>query len=684
MEEINNISDDISRMPNCTEKICLDLLQKLLQHKVDGAVNLSSENAIENIYENLEHQIKKEELNSQSVNQILVDLKSKTSISDGITCLRKLIKEIRPLNIQEIVRLVTKAAEGNSLISGQDIVLFIGETGTGKSTTIQFLAGCKMVEKRVEVAKDVFIDDHIEAVSFPDNNPTLTGVKSSCLNQSETRYIKPVRVNLREVIGPSEDGYINLCDAPGYGDTAGPEVDIANSIGVINTIEKCTSVKVVALLSSKNSGDRGQGIQKLARLLVNLIEDIEERTDAIIYLFTKYPIGDNVNANLVNLKNCIQSNLEKDKGFMIVINDMIEKTEKETLIIDPIKGTPKNILKVLKSIQGIKFPDKVFRYPFSPECLSTIKNQVQRYQKNISSALKHKNNELALFYLNNLKTSNDLIKKDFLNEAYNKAVNLILENHQNYCEETKAKFNRALQSQDGLKEDDIQEYKKAIEFIKDSQIFIDHFGSRIIIPSFFIQNITVEFQKIKEKLKEKLKDESISNPLFGVYLDNLFAVSSSLVHFHANYIKECEELETVANSLFSNIKELIKPDKFEEFSEKVLILYNSSIVFKSHDFSKNFEEKYILSIELFLAYLREFANDPLLEKRKISEKEVQTLNKYVEYLRSAKENSVLQDRMVLYSKLIKNRVNETSKNSNILSLIFNEFLEKINDYFEVI
>ena len=36
------------------------------------------------------------------------------------------------------------AAEGSSSISGQDIVLFIGETGSGKSTTIQFLARCKM------------------------------------------------------------------------------------------------------------------------------------------------------------------------------------------------------------------------------------------------------------------------------------------------------------------------------------------------------------------------------------------------------------------------------------------------------------------------------------------------------------------------------------------------------------
>ena len=256
-------------MPDCAEKTTLILLTNFLQSTVNGVVNLSSEEAIENTYENLKLQLTKQELYSQSVSQTLSQIKSKTSISDLTTCLRKLLKELRPLNIREIVRLVTKAAEGNSLISGQDIVLFIGETGTGKSTTIQFLAGCKMGEKRVEIAKGVFIDHHIEAVSFPDDNPTLKEVKSSCLNQSETRYIKPVKIDLQEVFGSEVKGTLIFCDTPGYGDVNGVEVDIANSVGMTNNLKNCKSVKFIALVSSR-SGDRGQGIQKLAHKYLTL------------------------------------------------------------------------------------------------------------------------------------------------------------------------------------------------------------------------------------------------------------------------------------------------------------------------------------------------------------------------------------------------------------------------------
>ena len=187
-----------------------------------------------------------------------------------------------------------------------------------------------MGEKRVEVAKNVFIDKHIEAVSFPENNPWLKNVKSSCFNESETRYINPVKVDLQTVFGSEEDGVLNLCDAPGYGDTAGPEIDIVNSIGIKNAIKQCTSVKIIALLSSKG-GERGEGIRKLAHMLVNLIDKIEEWLKAILYVFTKYSNDYNAHGVLVNLKDSLKKNhpdLAKDSALIIVIKDMIKKTKK--------------------------------------------------------------------------------------------------------------------------------------------------------------------------------------------------------------------------------------------------------------------------------------------------------------------------------------------------------------------
>jgi hypothetical protein len=40
-----------------------------------------------------------------------------------------------------------------------------------------------------------------------------------------------------------------ICDSPGFGDSAGVEVDIANGVGMINALYGAASVRVVVLLA---------------------------------------------------------------------------------------------------------------------------------------------------------------------------------------------------------------------------------------------------------------------------------------------------------------------------------------------------------------------------------------------------------------------------------------------------
>ncbi len=73
-------------------------------------------------------------------------------------------------------------------IRDKDIILFIGETGAGKSTLIHFLAGSKLELKYVNGLK------HIEPIQI--ENPTLKDVKTSPFAVSETRFITSVQIKL--------------------------------------------------------------------------------------------------------------------------------------------------------------------------------------------------------------------------------------------------------------------------------------------------------------------------------------------------------------------------------------------------------------------------------------------------------------------------------------------------------
>ncbi|CAF2869073.1 unnamed protein product [Rotaria sp. Silwood2] len=145
--------------------------------------------------------------------------------------------------------------------------------------------------------------NHIAVDPASIKNLDLKNVTTSPFAQSETRYITPVRVNFKDV-GAFSKGNIVLCDSPGFEDTGGPEVDIANGIGIVRAIQECQSVRPVILISYKNIGDRFERLKSLAHMLVGLIPTIEDNINAFSYIFTKYPLHERatIHASLRNVK----------------------------------------------------------------------------------------------------------------------------------------------------------------------------------------------------------------------------------------------------------------------------------------------------------------------------------------------------------------------------------------------
>ena len=68
-----------------------------------------------------------------------------------------------------------------------------------------------------------------------DTQQALAGVTTSPLARSETRAIRAVPVH-NEAAGPGGAGSFILCDSPGFCDKGGAEVDVANSIGILNAV----------------------------------------------------------------------------------------------------------------------------------------------------------------------------------------------------------------------------------------------------------------------------------------------------------------------------------------------------------------------------------------------------------------------------------------------------------------
>lgn len=80
-----------------------------------------------------------------------------------------------------------------------------------------------------------------------------------------------------------------ICDSPGFGDSAGVEVDIANGVGMINALYEARSVRVVVILPYDSlTADRMTGAIKMSEIISNLFRDLEVLSSIAIY-FNKVP-----------------------------------------------------------------------------------------------------------------------------------------------------------------------------------------------------------------------------------------------------------------------------------------------------------------------------------------------------------------------------------------------------------
>ena len=488
---LEELREDYLSMPTmCPERIVMELIehvemQQLFDKDADDQLKESFD-FVERLND-LESALMKQDLLKEKMRLTVQDVKvlyrSKAEFSSISKLLKTILLELMPVNFREIQRLLNKSQSAAEQIKDRDIILFVGITGSGKSTTIQFLSGCNMIQKKQEIAPGKFLL-HIE----PDENTRnlcSENIIASAENTSTTRYIAAQHVPLERIFGPNRNGFITLCDAPGFEDTAGTEVDVANSIGVSKALCGCKSVKIVVLSSYRSLGDNGEGISKLANVLINMIDDVTGRLASINYVFTKFPADyRNVNAMLTNIRDCANQNemLETNKAFMSILDDMIDKTEQKTLFVDPIGGDRRELINNFLRMRGITSPGSVFQSSLSGNSKAMLRSQAQLDKKNVQTTLKENNMTLVRHYLYNLKCMRELTQQEFIRDIYKEANTYMKDAIDKMYQNALTSMNRVLTGRDGLSAEDIVEYRRNADLFDNIEsIFKVHFKPNEIL-----------------------------------------------------------------------------------------------------------------------------------------------------------------------------------------------------------
>ncbi|CAF3393714.1 unnamed protein product, partial [Rotaria socialis] len=696
-EHVKNLYNDFCMMPPCTEKSIIHLLFFIALKLNDEAIIISENNMI--IVDEIETEIVKEfELFNERINieniqstqvenligTVSVHIKDHNWKSASST-LEKILKFIRPFNISELFRLFDQINERARLIKDEDVILLLGKTGVGKSTTIHFFGGSELREVKVTGL------NHIHPVEI--RNPDLKQIITTPYSRSETRCITPVRVYFKDVGGYSNESII-ICDTPGFEDTNGPEVDIANGIGIVKAIKGSKSVKPVVIISYKSIGDKLEGIKDLANTLIKLIPNIGDHLKTFSYIFTKFP-SDKIHGIcklLTNAEETLNEDGKSDISLRQLFKDMINKTRQGARTLDPMKNDAFEILHELVESDTITHPNEVFQFFITEKSKSILQEQVRRHQLSIISATNRSDYLLVKYKLGQLKGLDDILEQEYIRQICNDCVRYVIRHLSEEYEQSIQKLNHCLLSEAILCNEDLKQYQTCIDHAKlADDLREDHVGNEVVHSIAFIQNVNQQIEAITTEVREK----EINDPLVKIYLDKIKLVSSSFSDIDQDKYKSIRQIiAEKIKSVTKSFKSSVLANKFDESAKDIAKLHEALTVLQDYlDYGEG--AKYVQLKEFFLNYLNDSIDrlSHIFDREKLQKDDIDSLNSCIYMLEIAKDTLALQphipkeaidniyesllSRILNYFDQILNKINAEFKNENAFHA-FEQFLLELD------
>jgi len=200
------------------------------------------------------------------------------------------------LKIDELINYIQLGKNEIPKVKGKDLIIFLGNTGSGKSTLINYINGCTMEETESDLGEMV--------IQVKKNSQIQELTKIGHTKESET-FIPDIKIG--------NDGTIYV-DMPGFFDNRGQEISIANSVNIKNILVNAKTVKIIVLISYHSlMNNRKNGEKELINLLLGLFggdEKIPQNKDSLIILISHLTNSNGSYKRLEPLKKITFSCLE--------------------------------------------------------------------------------------------------------------------------------------------------------------------------------------------------------------------------------------------------------------------------------------------------------------------------------------------------------------------------------------
>ena len=266
-------------------------------------------------------------------------------------------------------------------ILGKDAVIVLGNTGAGKSTFINYLAGCQLEEK----CDEDYDEDH-ESVLVVKNRAS-GGTRDEVMPIGHDGASKTFMPHIVEI-----DSW-TYCDCPGFSDNRGAEINIANAVNIKQALSRATSIRIVVLVNYQSlKVDRGNSFRGLLRTFTDLLGSeaaIVEHKGSILLGISKGP-----RSNLTPEK--LWQRIEKS----VPVPESLKCLKKCVFQFNPLnpksEWSPSDCLAALARLKKLENPSSILSVSLNADDLNALNALVNKMGEEISEALAQGNFKVAL------------------------------------------------------------------------------------------------------------------------------------------------------------------------------------------------------------------------------------------------------------------------------------------------
>ena len=467
--------------------------------KIDTVLTQEQSEAIEKRFDHLLSSLKKEGFTKEDECMIHVSQAKITAMTHGkwegaSQLLEHALTTTRTFEISKFIDRYNEYKHTSHALRGKNIVLFLGSTGVGKSTTIHYLCGSKMNQNPQT--------GHISAVNV--TNEYLKRIEIlDKLGDSVTKYITPVPVNLYDILPELEKqnaqdnkkknknknkagkpdvnsvdpnpNLVVLCDTPGDEDSGGNEIKLANTLSLLHAMYAANQIAIIFVINRSliSSAGRSIAFKQSAENLKNLLRDyrpndnIVDKLDDIRLVFTRYDYDEfEENDDIIDFfgRYCEAMYDETGKFLAEYIHERLDVDD--IIRINPLQDEERQdvLQKIFEDMKWIKATEDNFKGVNHDYAMKAAIYQAVSYFERINTICKlnqglKTNFKFIETKLDQIYNLNTLLKDKQIERILKDSIESVSLLWNDTC-------NNALQSLNGKNNNDTDLYEQAIRYLR--------------------------------------------------------------------------------------------------------------------------------------------------------------------------------------------------------------------------